>query len=48
MNILINIKTKYIRYSRIIKHLIQYTYTLKIKYLYEIQHYYYMKRFTNI
>lgn len=42
------IRTKYIRYTRIIKHLIYYLITNNIIYKYEIQHYYYMKRFSNI
>lgn len=42
------IKTKYIRYTRIIKHTIQYLYTGNVLYWQEVQHYYYMKYFTNI
>ena len=41
-------KTKYIRYSRIIKHSIQYLLTGNIIYWYEVTHYYYMKKFSNI
>lgn len=38
-------KTKYIRYSRIAKHALQYAFTWNIIYWYEVQHYYYMKSF---
>ena len=36
---------KQIRYSRIIKHSIQYFFTLNKIYKYEIEHYYYMVKF---
>jgi len=38
-------KTKYIRWSRIIKHSIQYILTMNKVYEYEIMHYYYCKKF---
>lgn len=38
-------KNKSIRYSRIIKHSIQYFFTLNKIYKYEIEHYYYMLNF---
>ena len=38
-------KTKYIRYSRILKHSIQYAFTLNKVYEYEVMHYYYTKQF---
>lgn len=37
--------TKQIRWSRIIKHSIQYFFTLNKIYKYEIEHYYYMVKF---
>jgi len=40
------ILTFYIRYSRIIKYYIQYKITGNIVYFYEVEHYYYMKRFS--
>ena len=43
-----NILTLYIRYSRIFRHLIQYLFSFNVIYIYEIQHYYYMKEFSNI
>lgn len=39
-------KTKYIRYSRIIKHYIQYLFTADKVYFWECEHYWYMKVFT--
>jgi hypothetical protein len=41
-------KTKYIRYSRILKHSLQYLITDNIIYWWEVQHYYYMKSFKQI
>lgn len=41
-------KTKYIRYTRIIKHSIMYVLTFNIEHYYEVTHYYYMKKFNNI
>jgi hypothetical protein len=38
-------KAKQIRWSRIIKHSIQYFFTLNKIYKYEIEHYYYMVKF---
>lgn len=38
-------KTKYTRYSRIIKHFIMYYLTGNVEHKYEIGHYYYMKSF---
>lgn len=41
-------KTKYIRYSRIIKHFIQCVVTKNELYRNEVSHYYYMKTFKDI
>ena len=38
-------RAKYIKYSRMIKHSIQYFFTLNKIYKYEIEHYYYMVKF---
>ncbi len=41
-------KTKYIRYIRIVKHLIIFVITANRSHRYEIDHYWYMKRFRDI
>lgn len=40
-------KTRWIRYRRIIKHIIQYLFTANSIYWNEVQHYYYMKKFNS-
>lgn len=41
-------KTNRIRYTRIVRHFLMYFITLNIEHRYEIGHYYYMKRFSDI
>jgi hypothetical protein len=41
-------KTYYIRYTRIAVHLIQYIMTCNVIYIYEVEHYFYMKKFKDI
>lgn len=48
MKIIINMKTIYIRYSRILKHLALYVFTFSAENHYEIMHYFYMKKFSDI
>jgi len=38
-------RTRYIRWSRIVKHSIQYILTMNRVYEYEVMHYYYCKKF---
>lgn len=41
-------KTNKLRYKRIIQHALKYAITFDLRHWYEIQHYWYMKRFTDV